>query len=118
MADSGEWITVNGRHILIGDGESREDAINRAIAKKNEDIKEKQINQNKAQADKLNGKSNPSLDKVGNKGYHIKDKDGRGRTIYVSGIKNGKYTWVTDYTYAKLYNKGTAEKHIKAIKGN
>ena len=53
----GEWITVNGRHIMIGSGESREEAINRAIANKNADKKNEQIAKNKEQADKLNGKS-------------------------------------------------------------
>ena len=52
----GEWITVNGRHIMIGAGESREEAINRAIANKNADKKNEQIAKNKEQADKLNGK--------------------------------------------------------------
>ena len=56
MASEGEWITVNGRHIMLGGGESVQDAINRSIAKKNEELKEKQIKQNKDQADKLNGK--------------------------------------------------------------
>lgn len=55
MAD-GEWITVNGRHIMIGKGESRDEAISRAIAKKNEETKEKQIAKSKAEADRLNGK--------------------------------------------------------------
>ncbi len=52
----GEWITVNGRHIIIGSGESREEAINRSIANKNADKKNEQIAKNKEQADKLNGK--------------------------------------------------------------
>ena len=52
----GEWITVNGRHIMIGSGESREEAINRSIANKNADKKNEQIAKNKEQADRLNGK--------------------------------------------------------------
>lgn len=55
MAD-GKWITVNGRHILLQDGESPKDAINRSIAEKNEDIKEQQIARAKKEADRLNGK--------------------------------------------------------------
>lgn len=50
------WITVNGQHIPIFKGESKQDAVNRAIANKNEDTKEKQIAKAKEQADKLNGK--------------------------------------------------------------
>ena len=59
----GEWITVNGRHILIGAGESREEAINRAIANKNADKKNEQIAKNQEQADKLNGKQSMTMDK-------------------------------------------------------
>jgi len=52
-----QWITVNGQHIPIMDGESKDKAVNRYIAEKNEDTKEKQIAKAKEQADKLNGKS-------------------------------------------------------------
>ena len=45
------WITVNGQHIPIYDGESRQDAYNRAVAKHNEDVKQKQIDANKKQSD-------------------------------------------------------------------
>lgn len=57
MSDAVEWITVNGRHIPIGAGESREEAISKAIAKQNSEKKASQIAKNKAVADKLNGKS-------------------------------------------------------------
>lgn len=49
-----QWITVNGVHVPIFDGESKADAINRAIARKNESIKAKQIAQRKAEIAKLN----------------------------------------------------------------
>lgn len=48
------WITVNGIHIPIYDGQSKSDAVNSYIAKKNEETKVKQIKANKKQADKLN----------------------------------------------------------------
>ena len=44
-------ITVNGVHIPIFKGESKKDAINRFVAKKNDDIKQKQIAKNKEEAD-------------------------------------------------------------------
>ncbi len=44
-----QWITVNKRHIPIGAGESKEDAIKRAFADK-----ERQIANNKKEADRLN----------------------------------------------------------------
>ena len=48
------WITVNGRHVPIYEGESSNDAYNRAIAKLNEDTKERQISQAMQQANALN----------------------------------------------------------------
>lgn len=47
--DDIQWITVNGRHIPLGAGESKEDAIKRAF-----DNKERQIAHNKKEADELN----------------------------------------------------------------
>ena len=35
-----QWITVNGIHIPIFDGESKSQAVNRYIAKKNEETKQ------------------------------------------------------------------------------
>ena len=37
------WFTLNGKHIPIFEGESKQDAVNRSIAKDNEDLKNKQI---------------------------------------------------------------------------
>ena len=56
MAEVSDWITVNGQHIPILKGESKEDAYNRAVAKSNEDKKQSDIQKNKDVADKLNGK--------------------------------------------------------------
>ena len=53
----GKWVTVHGTHIFVEKGQSRQQAINNAIAKDNEDKKAKQIAKNKEQADRLNGKS-------------------------------------------------------------
>ena len=50
------WITVNGKHVPLREGESKKDAINKYIAKDNEDIKEKQIAQRQKEADERNGK--------------------------------------------------------------
>ena len=52
-----KWITVNGARVPIYKGESQSDAVNRAIANKNEDIKEKQIADRKKESDELNKKS-------------------------------------------------------------
>ena len=48
------WITVKGVHVPIFEGDSQEDAVNRAIAKYNEDKKQSDIAKNKKQADLLN----------------------------------------------------------------
>ena len=52
MADeSGHWVTINGAHIFIKDGQTPEEAL-----------KERQINSNKAEADKRNSeKESPNL---------------------------------------------------------
>ena len=51
-----DWITVNGKHIPIYEGESKQDAYNKAVAKMNEDKKAADIAKRKAEVDKLNGK--------------------------------------------------------------
>ena len=34
---------------------------------------------------------------------------------YVSNYRNGEYTWVHDYLYAKHFSKQTAERHVKEL---
>lgn len=36
--------------------------------------------------------------------------------LYISGYRNGIYSYVIDYTYAKHYSRATAQKHIDRIK--
>ena len=57
------WVTVNGNHVPIFEGESKEDAVARSIGN-NEDKKNEQIAKNKKQADKLNGKKSVSEDEL------------------------------------------------------
>lgn len=55
-----DWITMHGNHIPLFDGESKEEAINNFLeTKKHEDSKQKQISQNKAEADKRNKQTPP-----------------------------------------------------------
>jgi len=49
-----DWITVNGKHVPIFEGESRQDAYNRSVAKANEDIKEQQIKDRADQVNRMN----------------------------------------------------------------
>ena len=55
-----DWFTMNGKHIPIFEGESKQDAVNRSIAKDNEDKKQADIERNKKEADILNGKTDNS----------------------------------------------------------
>ena len=40
---------------------------------------------------------------------------GRATHDYVSGYRNGEYTWVHDFTYAKHFSKKTAVAHTKEL---
>lgn len=60
-----DWFTMNGKHIPIYEGESKEDAYSRAVAQHNEDIKNKQISENQKQAENADGKGMQSNDKIG-----------------------------------------------------
>lgn len=53
------WITINGVHVPIFEGDTKQDAFNRSIAMKNEAIKAKQIAKSKEQAEQLNQKPLP-----------------------------------------------------------
>ena len=49
-----DWITVNHKHIPIYEGESKQDAVNRAIAKDNEEQKQKDIEKRNREIERLN----------------------------------------------------------------
>ena len=51
-----DWITVNGKHVPIYEGESKQDAFNRAVAKDNENKKKSDIAKRQKEVDKLNNK--------------------------------------------------------------
>ena len=53
-----QWITVNGQHVPLFEGESKFDAVKRLMGgKSDEDKKSEQIAKNKEEADKLNNES-------------------------------------------------------------
>lgn len=96
-----QWITVNGRHVPLYAGESKEDAVKRAFAS-DADKKEKQIAANKKQADEMNGTSSShkeadteekslskDLDKMSDKEIH--DKIMEQFTDEDSYIKDGRF---------------------------
>ena len=47
------WITIKGIHIPIFEKESEQDAVNKSIAKKNEEIKQRQIENNRKQVEQI-----------------------------------------------------------------
>ena len=55
-----DWFTSNGKHIPIYEGESKQDALNRSIAKDNEEKKQSDIEKNAKEADRLNKKKDKS----------------------------------------------------------
>lgn len=95
MADEGTWITVNGRHVFIGGGETPSEAINRSIAQKNEETKERQIANRKAEADKLNGKNNDKDDN------QPKFSQGSGKTYKLGRIEQKTLEQGNDYAFAQ-----------------
>lgn len=46
-------------------------------------------------------------------GYAIATRDSR--PLYVTGYRNGKYTFCSDLAYAKRYKYRTAKKHLEAL---
>ena len=50
------------------------------------------------------------------RGYEIRKRNGN-KWLYLAGCYNGKYKWVTDYTYAKpIKTERVAKDHLKKIK--
>ena len=56
MKEPTGWITINGKHVPLFEGESAQDAYNRVVASNNEDKKAVDMAKNKQVADELNGK--------------------------------------------------------------
>jgi len=61
-----QWITVEGNHVPIFEGQSKKEAVSNFMkhvenVNKDEDKKEKQIQANKKEADRLNGKKNDGI---------------------------------------------------------
>jgi len=96
-----QWITVEGQHIPIFEGQSKQDAVNSFIAKKNEDTKEKQIAKNKEQADKLNGKKDTLESR-------LKGDDLENAKDFIEELKANNAT-VDERGYVTLYHHTTPE---------
>ena len=45
-------------------------------------------------------------------GYEVVHEEG-GRKYYLSGIRNGEFTWTMDYTYAAKYSHQTAIRKLR-----
>lgn len=90
-----QWITVNGQHIPIMEGESKKDAIQKAIKnnetkiKKQEDNKEKTIDKNKKEADELNKRDKEDdVDKHKEEQLKIIKKENPMTDDYHTGIRS------------------------------
>ena len=88
-----DWITVNHKHVPIYEGESKQDAINRSIAKDNESKRQSDIKRNKDEAD----------DRKGIKNKYVKDYRGY-IDVDKSDIKR-LYHWVEDDKRAEFVDK-------------
>lgn len=96
-----DWITVNGKHVPIYEGESKQDVVNRVIANDNEDIKQKQIARNKAEADKLNKKdADKKQEKLEDR---LKGDDLEDAKDFIAELKANDAT-VDDAGYVTLYH--------------
>ena len=95
------WITVNGNHIPVYEGESRQDAFNRYKVEKSDREKREQIALNKAQANNAKGKYEP-LKEITNDSVLVYvggqtvssiviDKDGKKYTNFHARGKSVKY---------------------------
>ena len=65
------WITINGAHVPIYEGEGYKDAVNRAIAKNNSDKRARDIAENKRQSDNARNGQKPY--RVPSKNLALKD---------------------------------------------
>ena len=113
MAEVQEWITINGQHVPILNGESKDDAYNRFVAKHNSDTKEAQIKKNQEQADKLNReKQIAELEQqyAETKGFFAKAKIQRKIEMLKSGWKG------TEEEYIAYKNKQWEEEKAKREK--
>lgn len=106
--EKGKWITVNGSHIFIEDGQSVEDAMNKQFSKVSATPSKHQ-----AKADYLKDKINNSWYKNAKIDYGIegkvKDISIDGDTIKVVVEENGKtltseLPYAGEYTAEQLYN--------------
>lgn len=48
-------------------------------------------------------------------GYEVVREDDGGRKEYLMSVRNGRYRWSIDYTYAAKYLRQTALRHMKEV---
>ena len=103
--DDGEivgWFTMNGKHVPVHKGESKKDAANKAIADANESKKNKQIAENKKQADKLNSAAKKP---VGVSAKKVKEVLSDLDKFSEKAIKDYDNSLNPDYKNSKWYKK-------------
>ena len=90
-----QWITVNGQHVPIFEGQSKKEAVDAALKNQKkvndeEDKKEKQITASKKQAAEKNN-SEDVIDKIKNQEYQYHATTGTAVwNIYENGLKPGR----------------------------
>ena len=82
------WVTVNGQHVPIFEGESKGDAINRAIAKSNSDTKSRQIANNQQQSNKAKQGQRPYKVNPKNLGLNDIKAEDANKTSDVLNLRN------------------------------
>lgn len=100
-----DWVTVNHKHIPIYEGESKQDVVHRVIAKDNENKKQKDIERNQKEANRVGHKT--KLNKSVNDsmyGVHLEHSDGYWEDT--SYIEPGTKEWHEGYdAYVPNYDE-------------
>ena len=128
MTDNNEgvWKTIRGRKVLIQEGETATDAINRSIAEHNEDLKEKQIKQNKEQADKLNNKGKTDVSEFEDGDtpkvlsdaatYHILKEEGKGTSDLGNVQGSDAKSMLKGFKFNGLFWENPSVKYIYEVR--
>lgn len=114
MAEITGWITVNGKHVPLMDGESKTDAVKRALSK-DVDTKQSQIDKNKAEADKLNNKTATYQTVKDGVKKLSSDKYGEG-TYDAKTLQPVEYDNGYQVTYCQIGDKYSDAEHDALIK--
>lgn len=104
------WITVSGVHVPLFEGESKQDAINRAIAKHNEDKKEADIKRNQAEAKEAHDRLSSN-----NSEFHSVNSDKFSQTVQeAKDSRDAKDRWRVDVHKPNEYDERNCKMYTNA----